>query len=344
MFELSSKSQLLKALLFAILICVGASVRADLYDGEAQAIVEQITDIDKLIASTDRDDWYVGEVLVVISQNAKFGVIGFVEVVGLETVGTDQYELKLQLQRQSRKVFIQTGDFIRRLDLRTSNPTYVGTTDLLIRQSHMNVSSQYRPLVYQGLAIGDTAQTLYEKEFLVNYLGNLYYGYTDWLTVGSLLPANLFGRPNLNFRAKFYDSDATTLAAGLSFVRLVKENQASANFNFYWDSTSSDALISHTFIGIGLATWDGAADAAALKYLTSNSFQTGYEVILDNWDRFLIGPSYNFDKKALGGYLSYVWTLDRFHLQLSLNATDITSLRLDPTDGYYGFFDLYWRF
>ena len=144
--------------------------------------------------------------------------------------------------------------------------------------------------------------------------------------------------------AKVFDSDSTTLATGFTFVKLTKENQASLNLNFYWDSTSSDALISHTFLGVGLISWDGAAEAAAIKSLTSSSFQTGYEVVLDNWDRFLIGPNYNFEKKALGGYLSYIWMMDRFHFQVSINTTDITHLRLDPTDGYYGFFDMFWRF
>lgn len=311
---------------------------------EQQAIIEKVTDIDRLLATSVTDTWHVGETLVIISQDSRKGVIGFVEVIGTRKIIDGLYELRLSLLRQSRRVLIQSGDYVKRLDLSTNNTDYVGTTDLLLRSKQMKVSSQYRPLVYQGLAIGDTAQTLFEDEYLVNYIGNAYYGVTDWLTVGSLVPANFFGRPNANFRAKMYDSDATTLSTGISFVRLVKENQATANLNFYWDSISSDALISHTFIGVGLANWDGAEDAAALKYLTSSSFQTGYEVILNNWDRFLIGPNYNFAKKALGGYLSYVWMMDTFHLQVSINSTDITSLRLSPTDGYYGFFDLYWRF
>ncbi|MCC2679684.1 MAG: hypothetical protein K0R29_2260 [Pseudobdellovibrio sp.] len=250
----------------------------------------------------------------------------------------------MSLVRQSRKIFIQSGDFIKRMDLTTTNSDYVGTTDLVIRDSEQSISSKYRPLVHQGFIIGDTAQTLYDKEFLVNYFGNLYYGLTPKITIGTFAPVNLLGRPNFNFRMKLFESDSTTVSSGFSFVRLDKERQASLNWNLYWDNTSSDALISHTFLGIGTISWENAQDAAALKYLTSSSFQTGYEVILDNWDRFLIGPSYNFEKKGLGGYLSYIWIADRVHIQLSINATDVTHLRLDPTDGYYGFLDMFWRF
>lgn len=308
------------------------------------AVVESIIDDQKLYALSEQDDWEVGEILPIISKNAKLGVIAFVEVFSITKLKDNNYQIKLKLLKQSRKYLIQLGDVIRRMDLSAGNDDYIGSTDLIIRESQMNISSRYRPLVTQGFAIGETAQTLFEKEVLVNYFGNAFYGFNDWLTLGSTVPANFLGRPNLNFKARLYNSESTTLASGLSFVRLVKENQATLNFNLFWDSISSDSLITHTFLGLGLISWDGAADLAAIKALGSSSFQTGYEIILNNWDRFLIGPNYNFEKKALGGYLSYVWLMNRMHFQISLNATDITHFRLDPTDGYFGFFDLYWRF
>jgi hypothetical protein len=314
------------------------------YDQNLLAVVTRFNDERSFIAESSQSQWSVGEVVTVISQNSKVGATSFVEVESVRPKGDGKFELKLSIVRQSRKYLIQPGDFIKRIDLSASNPDYVGTTDLIIRDSSRSISSKYRPLVHQGFVIGDTAQTLYNKEFLVNYFGNLYYGLTPKITVGTFAPVNLLGRPNFNFRMKLYDSEATTLSSGFSFVRLDKERQASLNWNLYWDNTSSDALISHTFLGIGTISWENAQDAAALKYLTSSSFQTGYEVVLNNWDRFLIGPSYNFDKKALGGYLSYIWIVDHVHIQVSLNATDVTHLRLDPTDGYYGFFDMFWRF
>ncbi|MBC7421287.1 MAG: hypothetical protein H7328_11215 [Bdellovibrio sp.] len=308
------------------------------------ARVESFIDHQKITAISERDDWEVGEILPVVSRNAKLGVVGFVEVNSVRALSPTSFELRLKLLRQSRKYFIQTGDVIRRMDLSVGNPDYIGSTDLIIHQNAVNVSSKYRPLVYQGFVIGDTAQTLYNHELMINYFGNLLYGFNDWLTLGTLTTANIFGKPNASFKARVYDSESTTLATGLSFVRLEQEGEASLNLNLYWDSISSDALISHTFVSLGLIKWEKAADSAAIKALGSSSFQSGYELILNNWDRFLVGPSYNFEKKALGGYLSYVWIADRVHAQISINATDITHLRLDPQDGYYGFFDLYWRF
>ncbi len=343
MSQFSSLKHQTKKILLIFLFLLSVQCFAD-YSPNRTALVESFIDHQKITASTDRDDWEVGEILPVISKNAKLGVIGFVEVNSIRAVGVKKYEIRLKLLRQSRKYFIQTGDVIRRMDLSTANEDYLGSTDLLIRQSSMNIAAQYKPMVYQGFGIGDTAQTLFKGEFLINYFGNLFYGFNDWLTLGTLAPVNVLGRPNLNFKARLYDSESTTLSSGLSFVRLIQEKQATLNLNLFWDSTSSDSLVTHTFLSLGLIKWDGAAESAAIKALASSSFQTGYEVILDNWDRFLIGPNYSFEKKALGGYLSYVWVMNRFQFQVSVNATDITHFRLDPTDGYYGFIDMYWRF
>lgn len=328
------------ALVLSALILIPATSSALVYNS---ALIQEMVDDQHLLAVSDARHWEVGEIVPVLSQNAKIGVFAFAEVLWVRPK-KNRYDVYMKLVRQSRRYMIQKGDYIKRIDLTSENPDYVGSTDLLIRKSEQDISSKYRPLVYQGVFIGETAQTLYQNEFLVNIVGNLYYGVTDWLSLSTFTTFNVLGRPNASAKIRFYDTEATTLSIGASFVRLEKEDQASLNLNLYWDSTSSDALISHVFLGLGLIQYDGAAEASALKALGSSSFQTGYEVVLDNWDRFLIGPSYNFEKKALGGYLSYIWIWDRFHAQVSLNATNVTQLKVDTQDGYFGNFDLFWRF
>lgn len=308
------------------------------------AIIDRYVDAQRLVAYSDSGMWVVGENLAVISQNAKIGVFAFVEVDYVEKIHEKKFQLNLKLLRQSRRYMIVKGDSVQRLDLSVENVDYLGTTDLIIKSSDLNISSKYRPLFYQGPTIGETAQTLYKNEYLFNFLGSFFYGVYDWLTVGTNAPANIFVGPNANMYAKFYDTESTTLTAGLSFLQLNKQDQSVLNANFYWDSTSSDSLISHTQLSLGLVRWDRAAESSAVKMLTSSSFQTGYELIKDDWDRVLIGPSYNFEKKTLGGFLSYIWIFDRLHVQLSVNSTDVTKFKLDVEDGYYGFLDMYWRF
>lgn len=308
------------------------------------AAVEYIVDDQNIMATSDTSSWNIGEILPIISQNAKIGVFAYGELVSVKMIQAGRYQLKLKLLRQSRKYLIQQGDYIKRLNLDTINEDYVGTTDLIVKKSSLDVSSKYRPFVYQGVFIGETAETLYEGEVLMNFLGNAYYGITEDVMVGSYLPLNIISGFNGSAKVRFYDSESATLAGGLAYSEIRNQNEATLNLNLYWDSVSSDTLISHVYLSLGLIKWEGAGDAAAIKTLGSSSFQTGYEIIMANWDRFLIGPSYNFDTKSLGGYLSYVWIWDRFHAQVSLNTTNVVSMKASLRDGYYMFFDLYWRF
>lgn len=342
-FSPTKINSLILSFLFSLSLLVTSQAQAQFLYSRG-AIVSGYVDEQYLTATSETNMWEIGEILPIISQNSKIGVFAFVEVQNIKMIKYGQYELRLKLLRQSRKYLIQKGDIIKKLDMNSYNEEFIGTTDLIVKKSELNISSKYRPLFYQGISIGETAQALYKHEFLVTYLGTISYGATDWLTLGTFAPGNVIQRPNANFKARIWDSDATTLATGLSYVDLQREEEATLNLNFWWDSTSSEALISHTFLSLGLVKWDGAADAAAIKALGSSSFQSGYEVIRSDWDRVLIGPNYNFERKALGGFLSYVWIYDRFHAQVSINSTDITKFKLDPREGYYGFFDFYWRF
>ena len=63
-----------------------------------------------------------------------------------------------------------------------------------------------------------------------------------------------------------------------------------------------------------------------------------------NWDRVLFGPNYNFDLKTVGGYLGYIAIWDTFHLETTLATTNISSGRLDASNGYYLSADMFWRY
>lgn len=330
------------SLIFLLLFCgVMAQARPSY---KTTAIIEYVVDEQSLMATSDSGDWNVGEILPIMSQNSKIGVFAYAELVSVKYIQANRYNLKLKLLRQSRKYLIQQGDYIKRLNLGTENSDYVGTTDLLVKKNELPVSSKYKPLVYQGIFIGETAQMLYHEEFLINFLGNAYYGLHENVMIGSYLPLNFLIGVNGSVKVRVYDSESTTLATGLSYADVKEKGERTLNLNLYWDSISSDTLLSHVYLSLGLIRWEDSGDAKAIKTLGSSSFQTGYEVILSSWDRFLIGPSYNFDTKALGGYLAYIWIWDKFHAEASINTTNITSLKVNPGDGYYGAFDLYWRF
>ncbi len=339
MFKFSSQKI---SLVFLVLFAgISAYAKANY---RSTAIIEYVIDEQNLMATSDSRDWNVGEILPIMSQNSKIGVFAYAELSSIKFIQNNRYNLKLKLLRQSRKYLIQQGDYIRRLNLGSDNDDYVGTTDLLVKKNELLVSARYKPLVYQGIFIGETAQMLYEQEVLVNFLGNAYYGLSENIMIGSYLPLNFLTGVNGSLKARLYDSESTTLSAGLSYADVWEKTEHTLNLNLYWDSISSDTLLSHVYLSLGLIKWEDSGDAKAIKTLGSSSFQTGYEVILTSWDRFLIGPSYNFDSKSLGGYLAYVWIYDRFHAEASINTSNITSLKIKPGDGYFGAFDLYWRF
>ncbi|WP_232469253.1 hypothetical protein [Bdellovibrio bacteriovorus] len=311
---------------------------------EARGRIDSFIDNKTLRVITTASDWYIGEMVAIESQTPSVGIVGFVEVTGIENKQDGTYELICELQRQSRMNFIQIGDQVMHLDLSSENNRYKGTTDLIIKKGTKETSSKYKPLFTQGIAVGETAETLWEDEFLITWFGQVNYGWKEWLTVSSIIPADILGAYNATIKSRLYQSASNNFAGGLNFARIPNENRSTLNLNIYWDSISSESVVSHTLLSVALFSFEDAANTTAIKSLGTSSFQTGYEFILDNWDRVLLGPSYNFESKAVGGYLSYVKIWDQFHLSFSLNSTDITSLKYAPEDGYYLLFDAYWRF
>lgn len=311
---------------------------------EARGRIDSFVDNKTLRVITTASDWYIGEMVAIESQTPSVGIVGFVEITGIENKQDGTYELICELQRQSRMNFIQIGDQVMHLDLSSENNRYKGTTDLIIKKGTKETSSKYKPLFTQGIAVGETAETLWEDEFLITWFGQVNYGWKEWLTVSTIVPADILGAYNATIKTRVYQSTSNNFAGGLNFARIPNENRSTLNLNIYWDSISSESVVSHTLLSVALFSFEDAANTTAIKSLGTSSFQTGYEFILDNWDRVLLGPSYNFESKAVGGYLSYVKIWDQFHLSFSLNSTDITSLKYAPEDGYYLLFDAYWRF
>ncbi len=330
-----------------IVLRAPASENQDLDRDRFQEItgkIDHLIDSKTFSAISFYKNWNVGEIVAVESQSPSVGIVAFVEVSSIETLPYGNYLVRFSLQRHSRTSMIQVGDSVFKLDLSSKNPRYRGTTDLVIRHRSDQISSRYKPLVTQGLNIGETAQTLWKNEYLFTWYGMVTYGFTDRISMTTVLPLDVTGSPNLQTKLKVYETDSNVLGTGFSFAKIPNETRSTLNLNLLWDGISSESQITHTYLTIALYSFEQAKDATAIKSLGTSSFQSGYEFIMDNWDRVLIGPNYNFEKKTLGGYFSYVQIWDKFHFSLGANSTNITSVRLSTQDGYYFFFDAYWRF
>lgn len=311
---------------------------------ESKATVNFIVNNNTLRATSTFHDWLVDEIVAVESKSAESGIIAFVQISEVTNNQDGTYELTCKLIRQSRTNIIQVGDELIHLDLSGENKSYIGTTDLLVKRSDKNISSKYKPLFFQGVTVGETAQTLWKNEYLINQFGQVSYGVQDWLTVNTVVPANFVGAPNAAVKARLHSSYSNIFSAGLNYAKIPSQTNSTLNLNIYWDAVSSETVIGHSLLSIALFSFEKAEDATAIKSLGTSSIQTGSELILTNWDRVLWGPSYNFELKAVGGYLTYTKIWNQFHLSFSLNSTNITSFKLSPVDGYYLIFDAYWRF
>ncbi|MCB0368444.1 MAG: hypothetical protein KDD45_03145 [Bdellovibrionales bacterium] len=271
-------------------------------------------------------------------------VIGLAELKDILPLENGKYENIFYLTKVVDNQIIQVGSELKEMDLASYNENYKGSTELLIKKNQSSVSSRYKPIFTQGVVAGDTAETLEKDEFIITYLGQIYYGFFPSITLGTSAPLSAAGGLNFSSKIRLLSTEQNTLSTGLNFTRIPQSDQSTLNLTFLWDSYSNSSLITHNYLSLAVLSYDKAEETTAIKSFASSSIQTGYEFILPGWDRILVGPNYNFEKKSIGGYLAYVKIWDRLHVHLSLNTIDIRKVEWSYTEGYYMFLDVYWRF
>ena len=250
--------------------------------------------------------------------------------------------LKLISVREDR--LLQKTDYFEKLDLVNSKTKLPGTSYLW--KTHVlpaDTQNLYRPLLTQGETIGETAQTLWKNEYYFTVFGTIGYGVTDTLSASTNLTALVLGSPNAKLKNQVYRNVNQTWSVSLSMAQERNSSEKLFNVDVMWDSILTDTLVAHSLISAAVISFDSAKEVAALKSYGSSSIQTGYEYIFTNWSRFLIGPSYNIDQKAIGGYLGYVKIINNLHLQASLTTNNIRELKLSAKEGYFFILDAYWR-
>lgn len=308
---------------------------------EPRAYLTEIVDHRLLIAEAETPLFQVGDNLPVYSATGGGQPVAFVQVIKIE--GEIPQRLFCQLLEHSRWSLVRPGDYLQKIDLSKVSESYLGGTELLVRSSSRKISTRYKPLVYQGLSIGETAEVLMPDENLITFLGYYSYGFKNGWMATTIVPGYFFGLYNLNIKKQFLNSENHVLSWQLKNY-FNQNTQSTRNaFEFYWDSINAGNQIAHTVLTVNLAPF-GIRKDELLNIITSTSLQSEYEFILDNWDRVLVGPKYNFDLKAVGGHLSYLAIWDSFNLSLTLSTVDFSSIKFDPEKGYLFSFDLFWRY
>jgi hypothetical protein len=332
---------MVRTFLFLLFVCLEVFSRPS---ESIELTIKRIEDEKSFVAITYDEKLKVGDRYSIHSDKTQ-EILGLAELVSSQISSAGYTENNFIVLKVFKDQLIFPGHKLRPLQLVTTNPNYKGGTLLLIRSTTgESISSRYKPIYTQGFLIGDTAETLDQDEFLVSYLGQIYYGLYPQFTVGTTALVNAAG--GLNFFAKYrvYSSDSNAVSTLFSFTRVPDSTQSNVNITFLWDSYSNDTMVTHNFLSLAVLAYDRAAETTAIKSFGSSSIQTGYEFVLKSWDRVLIGPNYNFENKTIGGYLSYVALWDRFNMHVSLNTVDIRADRWSYKDGYNLFLDLYWRY
>ncbi len=264
-------------------------------------------------------------------------------IVGLFEVGSARRkELKLITIRQDRLPLFQ--DYFEKHDFLEETDKLPATTYLWRhRRLSRKANAFYKPLYSQGATIGDTAQTLFKSELYLSAVGTVAYGLHRSVTASVSLPAYALGSPNLRLKGRVYEGHQQTWSLGVSYAQSRNSSEKLVNIDILWDSVLSERLVAHSILSAAVVSFDEAKDIAALKSYGSSSIQTGYEYIFTDWSRLLMGPSYNVEQKAIGGYLGYLRIFNTFHLQFSITTTNIREIKLSAREGYLAFIDAYWR-
>ena len=118
MFKFSSSKvfEIRSLLSFLFLISIGQNSSAAEPLVYNAALIHEIIDDRTLSAVSDTKNWEIGEIVPVVSANAKIGVFAFAEVSSIKPFNS-KYEVRLKLIRQSRKYMILKCDYIKRVDL-----------------------------------------------------------------------------------------------------------------------------------------------------------------------------------------------------------------------------------
>lgn len=293
-----------------------------------------INETSLLLSKSDKD-WAQDDLIVLKSSQGL--IVGLFEI---ESLRSD----KLHLLTWRTDRFPQKSDYFQKFDLSNGDHEIPGTTYLWrYRKMPRSSFSYYKPLYTQGATIGETAETLYKREWFVSAIGTLGYGAFRSVSISSNIPALVIGSPNLRVKGRLYSGTLQTWALGVSYAQARNSSEKLMNIDIMWDSILSENLVAHSILSAAVVSFDEARDIAALKSYGNSSIQTGYEYIFSDWSRMLMGPSYNVEQKAIGGYMGYLRIFESFHCQVSITTNNIREVKLSAREGYLAFIDAYWR-
>ena len=205
----------------------------------------------------------------------------------------------------------------------------------LVISGDKRVSSKFKPQVYLGPLVGQTAATLERDEWFIGP-SLLAYGITENWQIASSPLLYALNEPNFQGKYQLFENDDYRVSASMEVRRNLDSKLNIASGSFYWDTYSNSKFLTYHQLRF---TSEGST-------LTDQQFTTDFSVnygyITNRWNRIIFGPNLNFQRKTLGGLASFQWVWDQFTSSLSIYSTDFTNFRYNH-DGYLLYLDFWWR-
>jgi len=164
--------------------------------------------------------------------------------------------------------------------------------------------------------------------------------------------------PNVGFKVGIFDNDFVIATIGLKAMRAVDYGLNMVQPSLLVSFPTNTKMMSHIEVSVALDAWSSptmptttepAPDAMADQQaqLTTSWYtpqlRSFSEYVFDNWDRVVGGPSYDFDLRAVGGFLSYMMVFDHFHLSMGVHTRNFMDFRVDLEKAYFPTFAFFWR-
>ncbi|MFZ4714567.1 MAG: hypothetical protein ACOYL6_12670 [Bacteriovoracaceae bacterium] len=216
----------------------------------------------------------------------------------------------------------------------------------LLQAHDRNAQNRYRPLTYLGYWSGQTASNLTKNEWLLGPT-IMSYGIHERFQLSTTPFLNLVDIYNFGTKFILKSEDSYTFSSGIDFSHYAQYDQDPLDFSFMFDTFGSSRIISYTKLTFRdqRPTTDSYFYAGTQQNRNgyTTELQNYYGLMLDNWNRILFGPKYNFDEKILGGNISYAFLGKHTTFILGGMTEDFSKPHLG-SNGYRLIFDFYWRY
>lgn len=334
----------MKAINFLLFLTILLSLRSNhifaqstLYDYTISAVVaDKVVQIQNIAKSQDVN---VNDVFAIFSHESH-DVLGYAEVSKVNPE-SEFFEALVETHHQSG--MIRSGNYLVKLNLSTVKNSVPARIELL-SYSKRKVAAKYRHMVYTGFFLGQTAQPLLKKEFIVGP-SFFAYGYRDSLQFHTSVLNTFFGTPNIGYKFLFGRSADFALAFSQEFNYYPDARRTYHEFSFHLDTYSNSKFLSYSKLKFSTKRPETKTLTSNDEYMSdlSTELQLAYGYMTDTWNRFIFGPKVDFEKKVVGGSVGYYYIDKEFHMLIGASANDFSEAKLGK-DGYILNLDFWWRF